>query len=94
MFLEVVTVCVNYSDFLAETITQNRHQIDRWIIVTSPEDQATLDLCHERNLEVITTRDFHRGGDSFNKGRAVERPGHALAPRLALAHGRRHRPAS
>jgi len=73
VFLEAVTVCVNYSDFLAETITQNRQHIDRWIIVTSPDDHATLNLCHERNLEVVTTRDFYRGGDSFNKGRAVER---------------------
>jgi hypothetical protein len=72
-FLEAVTVCVNYSDFLAETIASNRPHIDRWIIVTSPDDHATLDLCHDHNLEVVATRDFHRGGDAFNKGRAIER---------------------
>lgn len=72
-YLEAVTACVNYADFLAETIPANRAHIDRWIIVTSPEDRATLDLCHKHNLEVITTRDFYRAGDKFNKGRAIER---------------------
>jgi hypothetical protein len=71
--LEAVTVCVNYADFLAETIPANRVHIDRWIIVTSPDDRATLNLCHNHNLEVIATRDFTRGGDLFNKGRAIER---------------------
>ena len=72
-FLEAVTVCVDYSDFLAETIPTNRPHVDRWIIVTSPDDHETLDLCHHHNLEVISTRDFYRDGDIFNKGRAIER---------------------
>ena len=72
-YLEAVTVCVNYADFLAETIPSNRPHFDRWIIVTSPDDRATLDLCHDHNLEVVTTRDFCRGGEPFNKGRAIER---------------------
>ena len=72
-YLEAVTVCVDYSDFLAETIPSNRPHLDRWIIVTSPDDHATLDLCHDHNLEVVATRDFYRGGEPFNKGRAIER---------------------
>ncbi len=86
MFLEAVTVCVNYSDFLAETIAQNRQHLDRWIIVTSPDDHATLNLCHERNLEVVTTRDFYRSGEPFNKGRAVERGLAMLSHRDWLLH--------
>lgn len=73
IYLEAITVCVNYADFLAETIAANRAHFDRWLIVTSPDDKATLDLCHKFNLEVLSTRDFYRGGDNFNKGRAVER---------------------
>jgi hypothetical protein len=73
MFIEAVTVCVGYADFLAETLRANRPHLDRLIIVTSPDDHDTLDLCHDHNLEVIVTRDFYRGGDVFNKGRAIER---------------------
>lgn len=73
MKIEAVTVAVNYSDLLAETIPLNRAHFDRWIVVTSPDDHATLDLCHKHNLEVIATRDFYRHGDAFNKGRGVER---------------------
>jgi hypothetical protein len=72
-YLEAVTVCVNYADFLAETIPANRVHFDRWLIVTSPDDHATLNLCHNHNLEVVVTRHFYRGGDQFNKGRAIER---------------------
>ncbi len=71
--IEAVTVCVEYSDFLAETIKTNRGHFDRWLIVTRPDDLVTLDVCHRNNLEVITTNDFHRNGEAFNKGRAVER---------------------
>jgi hypothetical protein len=79
--LEAVTVCVHYADFLREVIPFNRPHFDRWLIVTSPGDHATLDLCRQWNLEVLVTDDFTRGGDSFNKGRAIER-GLAM-----LAHG-------
>jgi hypothetical protein len=71
--IEAVTVCVDYSDFLAETVRTNRRHFDRWLIVTSPDDEATADLCHRHNLEMIRTNDFYAHGDEFNKGRGVER---------------------
>lgn len=85
-FVEAVTVCVNYADFLAETIPANRPHLDRWIIVTSPDDEATLNLCHNHNLEVVTTRDFSRNGDPFNKGRGIERGLGMLAHNDWLLH--------
>ena len=71
--IEAVSVCVNYSDFLAETAAQNRGMLDRWIIVTSRTDEATVDLCHRLNLECIRTDDFFKDGSQFNKGRAIDR---------------------
>jgi hypothetical protein len=71
--IEAVTVCVDYADFLAETAAQNRGLLDRWIIVTSRTDEATVDLCHRLNLECIRTDNFFRDGAEFNKGRAVDR---------------------
>ena len=85
-YLEAVTVCVNYADILAETVPANRAHLDRWLIVTSPDDRATLDLCHKHNLEAVVTRDFYRDGDDFNKGRGIERGLGMLAHRDWLVH--------
>lgn len=84
--IEAVTVCVGYDDFLAETLHANKAVLKRWLIVTTPDDEKTLDLCHKHNLEVVTTRDFYRGGDEFNKGRAIERGLSMLSHRNWLLH--------
>ena len=76
MHLEAVTCCVGYDDFLAETAAFNRQHFDRYVVVTSHDDEATADVCHRLNLECVRTGDFTRHGDAFNKGRAVE---HGLA---------------
>jgi hypothetical protein len=72
MKIECVTTCVGYADFLAETAPLNRHHFDRWVIVTSPQDQETFNLCHRLNLQCLVTDDFTRDGE-FNKGRAIQR---------------------
>ncbi len=70
--LEAVTVCVGYADFLAETVKYNAQHFDRWIIVTTPEDKATIELCRRFNLECVQTKEFSRGGPRpFNKGRGI-----------------------
>lgn len=71
--LEAVTVCIDHADFLRETIKWNHSHFDRHIIVTSPDDKETLDVCHQYNLEHLKTEDAHRFGKPFNKGRVIER---------------------
>lgn len=75
MKLEAVTVCVGYADFLAETCVHNRPHFDRWVIVTSPDDHETIELCRRRNLDIVLTEDFRRSEDArpFNKGRGISR---------------------
>lgn len=71
MRVEAVTVCVGYADFLTETAKHNRHLFDRWVIVTRPDDKATLEVCKQHNLQAMTSREFGRDGCQFNKGRAI-----------------------
>jgi hypothetical protein len=69
--LEAVTVCVNYSDFLAHTIVLNRLFFNKYVVVTSYEDTATQRLCQYYNVTCIKTDAFYEGGDTFNKAKGI-----------------------
>lgn len=71
--LEAVTVCVGYDDFLQETAKWNVPHFDRWIIVTTPGDLKTREVCRRYNLECVLSEDAQRHGHLFNKGRLAER---------------------
>ena len=72
MYLEAVTISVDYADFLREVIPYNLPLLDRWLIVTHPRDTATRELCRQYRLECLQTADGKRGGD-FCKGAMIER---------------------
>ena len=63
LLLEAVTVCVNYADFLEETIPYNLPQIDLWTIVTTPEDTQTQNVCTRYGLRCLKTDCFYRDVD-------------------------------
>lgn len=84
--IEAVTVCVDYSDFLKETIKFNQQHFDRWVIVTSSTDTNTRELCRKHNLPCIVSDDHLREGDSFNKGRLIARGIDQLSQRGWLIH--------
>ncbi len=71
MYLEAVTVCVNYSDILALNIAYNKSVIDNWVIVTSHSDKKTQNLCSTYNIKCIATDTFFDSDDIFNKGRGI-----------------------
>lgn len=71
MNVSCVTVCVNYSDFLAHTIPFNRNIFNHWVIITSPDDKDTINLCNFWGLHCIQTRVMYSGGDKFNKAKAI-----------------------
>jgi hypothetical protein len=73
VLIEAVTVCVNYSDFLSETIPQNLHLLDLWTIVTTTEDKATQALCAKYGVHCLATDTFYRDVDapSINKSRGI-----------------------
>ena len=73
LFLEAVTVCVNYADFLEETIPYNLPQLDLWTIVTSPDDKQTQHVCNRYGLRCLKTDCFYRDVERprINKGRGI-----------------------
>lgn len=75
MFIAGVTVCIDYDDFLAETLPRNLDFFDTLIVVTSEEDDATQSLVRRLNkgdgVSVITTDRNKLQGAEFNKGAAI-----------------------
>jgi hypothetical protein len=69
--LNGITTCVDYSDFLEETIVYNKLHFDRYIVVTSPQDTKTQELCKKESVELYITDAFHRNNQPFNKGLAL-----------------------
>lgn len=70
-YLEAVTVCVGYADILRITMPYNKSLIDSWIIVTSPEDKETFDLCKYYNVPVVVTDKFYEDGAEFSKAKGI-----------------------
>lgn len=71
LFIECVIVCKDYGDFLAWTLPFNRHHFSNMVVVTSPDDRHTLDVCTHYNVQSVTTDAFKEEGSSFNKPAAI-----------------------
>jgi len=71
MYLEAVTVCVEYSDFLAHTLPHNKGIFNSMVVITTPEDKETQKICKYHHVQYLTTRSFYENGESFNKARGI-----------------------
>ncbi len=72
MKIEAVIVCVDYADFLAETLPHNLPHFDRTLVITSPGDLETQELCRRMSVPFYATSLFHKDGDTFNKARGID----------------------
>lgn len=70
--MRAATVCVDFADVFAETLTYNRHHFDDYLVVTTPEDVATMRVAKEHGCQVHATYAFYLDGAHFNKYRAIE----------------------
>lgn len=71
--LNGVTVCVEYDDILRLTLPRNVRHFKECVVVTSPEDARTAEVVRSvPGVRLFQTDAFTRGGDMFNKGRALE----------------------
>ena len=66
--IHAVTVCVNFSHYLKHCIP-NKRFFKRWVIVTHEEDEDTIKLCKDNDLEYILSEKIYER--TFNKGAAV-----------------------
>ncbi len=69
--LEGCIVCYNYSDFLEESLYYNLPIMDRIVVVTSPDDQRTINLCHKMSVDCVKTNAPYYNGSIFNKAKAI-----------------------
>lgn len=71
MKLEAVTICINYSDFLAHTLPHNKNHFDKMVIVTDTKDHATKKICDYYNVMCVQTDVFYENGSKINKGKGI-----------------------
>ena len=97
--IECIIPSVNYPDFLVETLPHNRILFDRTIVVTSPEDHKTREVCKFLGVECVVTDAYRTHWGQFVKGaginagiRAADRRGWLvqLDSDILLPHGFRH----
>jgi hypothetical protein len=69
--LEGVITCVNFSDYLDETLYFNLHHFDRLVVVTTHDDVKTQDVCAKHSIDCVCTDVFHEFGAKFCKGLAI-----------------------
>jgi hypothetical protein len=71
MRIEAVAICVDYADYLEETLPSLLPHVDDLVIVTTPEDSRTRRLCARHSVRCLPTRCFYRGGEAFNKAQGI-----------------------
>lgn len=71
MYLEAITVCVNYGDFLVQTLPRNKYLFNHYVIITDTKDYFTKKICDTYNVRCIQTDVFYEDGHSFNKGKGI-----------------------
>jgi hypothetical protein len=65
------TVSVDYADLLAPSVDRWLHGLDGWVVITTPDDQATQRLCARQGITLHRTRAFYDDGTRFNKAKAM-----------------------
>jgi hypothetical protein len=69
--IHAVTVCVDYADFLAESLPLNLPHLDSLTVVTTARCIETLEVCSRHGVATHVTDSFFRKGNPFNKGLAL-----------------------
>ena len=71
MYLEGITVCIGFGDYLAETLLRNRPVVNRMIVVTEEKDTLTRRVAKASGCRIVLTNRHREDGAKFNKGKAI-----------------------
>lgn len=70
--IEAIVVCVDYADYLAETLPYLAARVDRVAVVTTKSDKQTQVVANRHaNVRCATTDVFYWHNASFNKGAGI-----------------------
>jgi hypothetical protein len=69
--LHLVSVCVNYGDMLRYTLPTWRSWAEHIVVLTTPGDTETQEVCQQAGVVVSTTESFYHRGHKFDKGHAI-----------------------
>ena len=72
MLIDAVTVCAGYADFLAATLPVNLPHLNRLVVVTSPDDRETMDVCKQFSVECRATNLLTGQKAKFAKARGID----------------------
>jgi len=72
LVLSGLVVCVDYADYLEQTLPRWAGHFDRVLVVTTARDQATLAICRHLAVGGHGTDAFYRMGAAFNKSGALD----------------------
>lgn len=70
--MNCITVCVDYSDYLALTLPVNRSHFEYYTVVTTSNDKDTKAVAIDNECLVFETNAFYENGAHFNKWLALE----------------------
>jgi len=62
-----ITICINYADFLSESLAINRALFHHYYIITEESDTATIDIAKQHNCNVLFVTNKTQNGAVFNK---------------------------
>ena len=82
MKLSAITVCVDYSEHLSQSLCRWRDGVDNLLVVSSPGDGDTITMCQENGVQCLQTNCFWMNGAKFNKGLAISQGFLTMLPKL------------
>jgi hypothetical protein len=80
-----ITICIDYADYLAETLPHNRPLFTTYYIITEERDTATCELARAHDCVLLFTTKTHIKGAKFNKSGMVFDAQNYVHPRHPLA---------
>lgn len=70
-YFDYITACVNTLDYLEVTFNHNRHEFDRFTVITDQKDVKTQQFCKDNLINCVVTNAFYRPGATFDRGYAL-----------------------